>query len=151
MTQKDKRALSIVKDLAKPKDVEKEPDPILVVEDNEVLRKLFITQLQVLKLSGEEAANGQEAVEAVKKRQYGFILMDVSMPVLDGLDATKIIRQFEKENGRKRTPIIAVTGISDRSTCITSGMDDFMNKPFLLEHLRATAARWLEQAVNSEP
>ncbi len=151
MTQKDKRQLSIVKNLAQAKVAQKEPEPVLVVEDNEVLRKLFINQLKVLKLSGEEAANGQEAVEAVKKRQYGLILMDVSMPILDGLDATQIIRRFEKENGRTRTPIIAVTGISDRTTCLTSGMDDFMSKPFLLEHLRATAARWLKQPVNSEP
>jgi CheY-like chemotaxis protein len=150
MTQKDKRALSIVKNAPKPEVDEKVPDPILVVEDNDVLRKLFITQLQVLKLVGEEASNGQEAVEAVKKREYGFILMDVSMPVMDGLDATKAIRDFEQKNGRRRTPIIAVTGISDRSTCITSGMDDFMTKPFLLEHLRATASRWLKQPIVSE-
>jgi CheY-like chemotaxis protein len=70
--------------------------------------------------------------------------MDVSMPVMDGLEATKLIREAEKAKKKQRVPIIAVTGISDRDTCLQAGMDDFMNKPFLLEHLRGVVAKWMK-------
>jgi len=120
---------------------------VLIVEDNEVLRKLFQTQLKVLKLTGDEAMNGQEAVDKVANNEYGMILMDVSMPVMDGIEATKLIREQEQASKRKRVPIIAVTGISDRESCLAAGMDDFMTKPFLLEHLRASTARWMKLPV----
>jgi CheY-like chemotaxis protein len=73
--------------------------------------------------------------------------MDVSMPIMDGLEATKLIRQHEKEHDKPRTSIVAVTGISERDTCLECGMDDFMNKPFLLDHLRQVINRWLKKNV----
>jgi CheY-like chemotaxis protein len=146
MPQKPKRALSLVKktDQNKSASDKSGPDLVLVVEDNEVLRRLFLSQLKVIGLVGHEAINGKEAVEAVSKGQYGLILMDVSMPVMDGLEATKLIRENEASKKLPRVPIIAVTGISDRDTCLQSGMDDFMNKPFLLEHLRGVVAKWMK-------
>jgi CheY-like chemotaxis protein len=146
MPPKPKRALSLVKKTDSNKaGVEKaEPEMVLVVEDNEVLRRLFLSQLKVIGLVGHEAVNGKEAVETVSKGQYGLILMDVSMPVMDGLEATKLIREAEQAKKKQRVPIIAVTGISDRDTCLQAGMDDFMNKPFLLEHLRGVVAKWMK-------
>lgn len=146
MAEKPKRPLSLVKKTDTGSST-REPETVLIVEDNEVLRKLFQTQLKHLKLSGDEAMNGQEAVDKVAQNEYGMILMDVSMPVMDGLEATKLIRQFEQANHRKRVPIIAVTGISDRESCLAAGMDDFMTKPFLLEHLRASTAKWMRLPV----
>jgi CheY-like chemotaxis protein len=147
MAQKPKRTLSIVKQTGKSKTGEKKAgsDQVLVVEDNEVLRRLFMSQLKVIGLTGHEANNGKEAVDAVRNAEFGLILMDVSMPVMDGLEATKLIRKHEADNKLRRTPIVAVTGISDRDTCMESGMDDFMNKPFLLDHLRQVLARWMKQ------
>lgn len=147
MAQKPKRTLSIVKQTGRTKTGRepKEPDMVLIVEDNEVLRRLFLSQLKVLGLTGHEAINGKDAVEATSKHDYSLILMDVSMPVMDGLEATKLIRKHEKENKRKRVPIVAVTGISDRDTCLEAGMDDFMNKPFLLDHLRQVVGRWMKE------
>ncbi len=144
---KSKRPLSLVKKATPTETLTKAPDTVLVVEDNDVLRKLFQTQLKVLKLPAHEATNGQEAVERVAEHDYGMILMDVSMPILDGLQATRSIREFERTSNKKRVPIIAVTGFSDRETCVAAGMDDFMTKPFLLEHLRAVVERWLKQPV----
>ena len=149
MAQKPKRSLSIVKQTGgkKPSPEKRSSDLVLIVEDNEVLRRLFVSQLRVLGLSGHEAVNGKEAVESVAKNDYGLILMDVSMPVMDGLEATKLIRQHEKEHDKPRTSIVAVTGISERDTCLEFGMDDFMNKPFLLDHLRQVINRWLKKNV----
>lgn len=146
MPPKPKRALSLVKktDQNKSGSDKSGSDLVLVVEDNEVLRRLFLSQLKVIGLVGHEAINGKEAVETVAKGQYGLILMDVSMPVMDGLEATKLIREAEQTKKLPRVPIIAVTGISDRDTCLQSGMDDFMNKPFLLEHLRGVVAKWMK-------
>lgn len=146
MPPKPKRALSLVKqtDQKKSGAEKSEPEMVLVVEDNEVLRRLFLSQLKVIGLVGHEAINGKEAVEVVSKGNYGLILMDVSMPVMDGLEATKLIREAEQTKKKPRTPIIAVTGISDRDTCLQAGMDDFMNKPFLLEHLRGVVAKWMK-------
>ncbi len=146
MPPKPKRALSLVKktDQNKSGSDKSGSDLVLVVEDNEVLRRLFLSQLKVIGLVGHEAINGKEAVETVNKGQYGLILMDVSMPVMDGLEATKLIREAEQSKKLPRVPIIAVTGISDRDTCLQCGMDDFMNKPFLLEHLRGVVAKWMK-------
>jgi CheY-like chemotaxis protein len=147
MAEKPKRPLSLVKKSGS-EPAQKEPDTVLIVEDNDVLRKLFQTQLKVLKLTGDEATNGQEAVKKASSTEYGMILMDVSMPVMDGIEATKLIRELESSDQKRRTPIIAVTGISDRESCLAAGMDDFMTKPFLLEHLRASVSKWMRLPVS---
>jgi CheY-like chemotaxis protein len=143
---KSKRPLSLVKQTDKSTETSErsEPETVLVVEDNEVLRRLFLSQLKVIGLVGHEATNGKEAVEHASKNEYGLILMDISMPVMDGLQATKAIREQETTANKKRVPIVAVTGISEKDTCLQAGMDDFMNKPFLLEHLRGVVAKWMK-------
>ena len=143
---KSKRTLSIVKktDKTKVESARSEPETVLVVEDNEVLRRLFLSQLKVIGLVGHEAINGKDAVDNASKNEYGLILMDVSMPIMDGLEATKLIRENEQANQKRRVPIVAVTGISEKDTCLQAGMDDFMNKPFLLEHLRGVVSKWMK-------
>jgi CheY-like chemotaxis protein len=147
MARKPKSRLSLVKHIGQTRACSEMTgsQQILVVEDNEVLRRLFISQLRMLGLSGHVADTGQEAVEAAANNDYGLILMDISMPVMNGLEATKLIRQNEKENGRPRAFIVAVTGSAQRDICIESGMDDFMTKPFLLDHLRLIINRWSQQ------
>jgi CheY-like chemotaxis protein len=147
MTAKSKRRLSLIKNSPVDEGHNHVAETILIVEDNDVLRRMFQSQLGVLKLKGDEATNGKEAVEKFSVNAYGLILMDVSMPVMDGLEATRLIRQFEQENARTRVPIVAVTGISDPEACAASGMDDFMTKPFLIEHMRAVVSRWMKQPV----
>jgi CheY-like chemotaxis protein len=147
MSQTRKRKISLVKqDSTKTTTSaeQKETDSVLVVEDNDFLRQLFLSQLKVLGLTGHEATNGQEAVEACAKRHFGFVLMDVSMPLMDGLEATRLIREQEKRDRKRRVPIVAVTGISDKETCLKAGMDDFMTKPFLLDHLRQVVSHWMK-------
>ena len=94
----------------------------------------------------EFAEEGQAAVEAVVSgRHFAIVLMDVQMPVLDGLEATRAIRRWETDRGRPRVPIVAVSaGVFDdqRRQCIDSGMDDFVGKPVVIDELVAALSRW---------
>lgn len=95
----------------------------------------------------EFAEDGQLAVDAVTSgRRYAIVLMDVQMPVLDGLAATRRIRQWESGNGRSRVPIVAVSsGVFEdqRQQCVESGMDDFIGKPVVIDELVAALNRSL--------
>ena len=86
------------------------------------------------------ANNGVEAIEKFQQQKFDAILMDIMMPVMDGLDATVKIREIEATNQvEKRTPIIALTANTmdnDREKCISYGMDEFMAKPFDIEKLK---------------
>ncbi len=113
---------------------------VLVVEDTPVNQQVAMAMLENLGLDVEVAENGQEAVDAFDSDKFDAILMDIQMPVMDGLEATEIIR--EKEAGKSdgiRTPIIAVTANvteNDRKRCHAAGMDDFLPKPFQKQALR---------------
>ena len=85
--------------------------------------------------------NGLEAVEAVKKRRYDVILMDVQMPVMGGFEATGKIREYERESGLQRTPIIALTAhamLGDREKCIQAQMDEYLSKPLKQNQMMQT-------------
>ncbi len=104
---------------------------VLVVEDDRVNSKLAGNLLRSLGCRVEFASNGQEAVEACEKGRFSAVFMDMQMPVLDGIDATKLIRR--QENGNGRVPIIALTANvmpGDREKCLSAGMDGFLTKPF---------------------
>ena len=115
------------------------PLNILLAEDNE-LNSLFITLL--LDKAGHTTTvveNGRAAIDAWLQNRPDVILMDVQMPEMDGLEATRLIRQHEQANGG-HTPIIALTANamnSDREQCLASGMDDFLSKPFDAQYLLA--------------
>ncbi len=106
--------------------------PILLVEDNEDNRLLINAYLKKTTFEIEEAENGQVAVEKFKKGQYSLVLMDVQMPVKDGHTATREIRQWEQENGREPTPIIALTAHAvkeDMEKSIEAGCNSHLTKP----------------------
>lgn len=113
--------------------------PVLIVDDEPDNSSLAGKMIQVLGHRAEFAANGLQAVEAFEPGKYSAILMDMRMPVLDGLEATRRIRDIERESG-SHVPIIALTANvmpGDRERCIAAGMDDFLSKPFSKSGLAA--------------
>lgn len=136
---------------------------VLVVEDNLVNQKLAVRMVEKLGYQPDVVDNGQEALTALKKGAYAAILMDCQMPVMDGYEATKNIREGEAAAASDETrterdtpsniasssiphiPIIAVTANAmqgDRERCLAAGMDDYLSKPIKLDELRTALARW---------
>ena len=113
---------------------------ILLVEDNLLNQRIVMFSLKKYNHVVTIANNGLEAVEKFNEAEYDVILMDIMMPVMDGLEATVKIREVEEMNNTdKRTPIIALTANTmdnDRNTCLSYGMDEFMAKPFDIEKLK---------------
>ncbi len=107
---------------------------ILLVEDNLINQKLTQKILLRQGFQVDVADNGQMAVEKFRNNRYDLIFMDIQMPVMDGLEATRRIRQVERERGAaKKVKIIALTANSqqqDKEKCLAAGMDDYINKPF---------------------
>lgn len=105
---------------------------VLLVEDNEINQKIVILSLNKRVNQIDVAANGKEALEMFGLKQYDLILMDIMMPVMDGITATKKIREIESTTN-KRVPIIAITAnalAGDRDNCMAAGVDDYIAKPF---------------------
>ncbi|MBX5307257.1 response regulator [Rhizobium sp. NLR14b] len=118
---------------------------VLVAEDNEVNQIVFTQILQSTGLSFLVVNNGQEAVTAWESHTPRIIMMDVSMPVMNGHEATRTIREREKGQGH-RVPIIGVTAHaleSDREACLDASMDDYMSKPISPELLEEKIRQWL--------
>ncbi len=121
---------------------------VLVAEDNEVNQLVFSQILEGLGLRFCIAVNGADAVENFKVRQPRLILMDVSMPEMNGLEATRAIREIEKSGNAQHTPIIGVTAHSlrgDQEKCMEAGMDDYMAKPVSPDMIGAKIAKWMER------
>lgn len=115
----------------------------LLVEDNEVNQIIAKGALRRLGITADVTNNGEEAIDAVRDNHYDFILMDCDMPVMDGFEATRIIREWEIDRG-ERTTIIALTasdGEECRQQCLQAGMDDFMQKPFRADQLQTILER----------
>jgi PAS domain S-box-containing protein len=114
---------------------------VLVAEDNRINVMLATALLKKMGHVVDTAGNGREALEALAAKTYDLVLMDVHMPDMDGLEATRRIRQAETAGRRKsRTPIIALTASTlegDRQICIDAGMDDFLAKPLDPNALKA--------------
>ncbi|NGZ08367.1 MAG: response regulator [Nitrospira sp. LK70] len=136
---------------------------ILVVEDNMINQKLAVRMVEKLGYKPDVVENGKEALAALTKGDYAAILMDCQMPVMDGFEATRCIREREASvasrdsidgsanrsdkvpHSTRHLPIIAVTANAmqgDRERCLAIGMDDYLAKPIKLEELRSTLARW---------
>src|SRR5690554_3530028 len=107
---------------------------LLLVEDNVLNQKLIFLTLSKYGFEIDIANNGQEALNKLNGKKYDIVLMDLMMPVMDGLEATRQIRQKEKESGSSdRNLIIGLTANTydaDRDRCISEGMDEYMTKPF---------------------
>ncbi len=132
---------------AKPEEVLATKWRILVAEDNELNQQVARLQLKELGQSADFAGNGLEALEALQKKTYDFILMDCQMPELDGYDATGEIRR--RERGTRHTWIIAMTAhamVGDRDRCLAAGMDDYIAKPVSTEVLRDAIERFAQRS-----
>ncbi len=120
---------------------------VMLVEDNVVNRKVAEFLLKKLGLEFLSVENGQEAVNALRNgARPNLILMDMQMPVMDGVTATEHIRAMEAQAGTGRLPIIALTANAfedDRQRCREAGMDDFITKPINMEALKAVIAKWI--------
>ncbi|MCG2578483.1 ATP-binding protein [Dechloromonas sp. XY25] len=122
---------------------------VLVAEDNATNRKVVEALLNKLGIRSVSVRNGQEAVELVTSSERpDAVLMDIQMPVMDGLSATEHIRRWELESGQARLPIIALTGGAfeeDRQRCLEAGMDDFLTKPLKFDQLSSVLVQYLGQ------
>ena len=122
---------------------------VLVVEDNRTNQMVAAGMLSLSACHCEFASNGKEAVDAARHNRYDLILMDCSMPEMDGYEATVRIRSYEDGLGR-RTPIVAMTANTQRGDaekCLAIGMDDYLAKPITLVELRQKLDRWLSNGV----
>ena len=122
---------------------------VLLVEDNVVSQKVAVGMLKKLGITDVDVCeNGADAVVAVGRNTYDAVLMDVQMPVMDGYEASRKIREEEKRFSRARQLIIAMTAHSmegDKELCLEAGMDDYIAKPIQKDHLQSTLARYLVQ------
>ncbi len=125
------------------------PLHVLLVDDNVINQKVAMRLLKQMGYWPDTAANGLEAIDALKRKRFDLVFMDVQMPELDGLEATRRIRTMETEPGsalfgRKQT-IIAMTANAmqgDREKCLEAGMNDYIAKPVRPENLQAAIVHW---------
>jgi PAS domain S-box-containing protein len=118
---------------------------VLVVDDNAVNLKVCVRMLEKLGYKPDTAVGGAESVAAAKAERYELILMDCQMPLVDGYDATRMIRENEKQTGG-HVPIVALTANTtneDRERAFLAGMDDFVSKPITLTALDKLLERWV--------
>lgn len=123
---------------------------VLVAEDNAINQIVFQQTLDGLGVVHSLAVNGREAVRMWDELRPTLVLMDVSMPEMNGLEATAAIREIEGREGLVPTPIIAVTAHSlkgDEDRCLAAGMDDYLSKPISPEKLGAMIDRWLPRTA----
>jgi PAS domain S-box-containing protein len=119
---------------------------ILLAEDNEVNREVALAMLHAVDLNVDVAADGLEAVARARKLVYDLVLMDMQMPQVGGVEATRSIRRLP---GWQQRPILALTANAfdeDRQACAAAGMNDFITKPMDVSTLYATLLRWLDQS-----
>jgi CheY-like chemotaxis protein len=115
-----------------------------LAEDNVVNQKIITHMIRKLGHEVQVVANGAEAIAAVRRESFDLILMDVHMPDLDGLAATRAIRQLPSG---KQLPILALTAdalLESQQSCQAAGMDGHLRKPLKLEHLAAALAQFLD-------
>ena len=138
---------------------ERLPLSILLCDDNAINQKVAARILQSIGYQPDLAANGREALDALDKKPYDLIFMDVLMPEMDGLEATRAIRERQKDgvahpNYQSRIIIVAMTAQAmqgDREKCLAAGMDDYLSKPILPKDVRAIVERWGSQATPAAP
>lgn len=121
---------------------------ILVVEDNIIGQKVALGMLQKLGYNADVASNGLEAIQALKDNSYNLVFMDVSMPKMDGLQATRIIRDQKSSVKNHDIPIIGLTAHAmkgDRNKCLAAGMNDYLSKPLQPHNFSSALEKWLNR------
>ena len=124
---------------------------ILLAEDNAVNQTLAVRLLEKRGHTVTVADTGTKALELYEEHSFDVVLMDVQMPEMDGLEATRRIREFEKSTG-KHTPIVAMTAhvmVGDRERCLHAGMDEYVSKPLQTKVLFDVLERVLTQPLNA--
>jgi PAS domain S-box-containing protein len=125
---------------------------VLVAEDNYVNQKVVARQLERWGIQYRIAENGYQVLRALSEEPFDLILMDCQMPEMDGFEATRRIRELERQQPSRHIPIIALTAnamAEDREACLQAGMDDYLTKPFKPDALRAMLERWANGAPGS--
>jgi signal transduction histidine kinase/DNA-binding response OmpR family regulator/HPt (histidine-containing phosphotransfer) domain-containing protein len=148
---------------------------ILVAEDNLINQKLTVRILEKLGYQSDVVENGQEALAALTQNSYALVLMDCQMPLLDGLEATRLIREREQAHGNvecgmnndecniphstlnihhpRHIPIVALTANAmsgDRERCLAAGMNDYLTKPVRKEDLKGILDRWIAVSIHPQ-
>jgi CheY-like chemotaxis protein len=123
-----------------------------VAEDNPINLKLIETLLSQYKLKVCTVVNGKEAVDVYdKEKKFDLVFMDIDMPVMDGITATRMIKEIDKRDKRGHTPIIALTahGLSgDRERIIAAGLDEYLPKPLDRAKLEQVLKQYLDLEIN---
>ena len=126
---------------------------VLLAEDNTVNQRVALRQLSKLGITADPVGNGLEALAAIRQAPYSIILMDCQMPEMDGYEATRRIRQMEREHpDSPRHFVIALTAHAldgDRQRCLDAGMDEYISKPIRLDELARVLERCLPAAANT--
>lgn len=110
---------------------------VLVVEDDPMSRTFMLKMMNRIGIEADLAVDGLEAMRLYNKNTYDLIFMDIQMPVMNGYETTRLIREQEKLTD-VYTPIIAITAYAleeDREKCLKAGMDDYLSKPVSVDHL----------------
>lgn len=114
-------------------------------------REIAVAMLESLGCTVDIAKDGEEALTAVDAQSYDVVLMDCQMPNLDGLKASRLIREQEyRRPQRRRLPILALTANAmegDREQCMAAGMDGYLTKPFTFDQLHHALAPWLKEVA----
>ena len=124
----------------------------LLAEDHPVNREVEVAMLELLGCEVRVAADGVLALEALEHERFDVVLMDCDMPVMDGFEATRALREREQATAAPRAIVIALTANSlegDRERCLQAGMDDYISKPVVTDTLRETLLRWLPPALTT--
>lgn len=125
---------------------------VLVVEDNHVNRVLTVKMLQHLGYAADTVTNGQECLAAMAVKTYDLVLMDLQMPLVDGITAAREIRRAAHLNAGQPTPYICALTANVlpryREECLAAGMDDFLSKPMRMEALKTVVNRVAEKLAN---
>jgi signal transduction histidine kinase/DNA-binding response OmpR family regulator len=126
---------------------------VLVVEDNKVNQKVILSLLTKFGITSTLAENGQEALQQLEFKHFDLILMDCQMPIMDGYEATRLIRVKELSTNEARIPVIALTAHAadgEREKCLSAGMDDYLSKPIERRKLADIFSCWLGEPVDEE-
>ena len=119
------------------------PKKILVIDDEPMVIRMATDGLTARGFTVVSAPNGYEGLIAARGEKSDLILLDIEMPVMDGLEATRLIREYEQHSGKPPVRIIGITAhalASDRKRCLAAGMDDYISKPFDCDTLRQKLA-----------